>query len=102
MKSNGATTAARWLVEVVIMPKAGVNDPQGDSVEHGLHALGFQEAGDVRVGKLIALSVSAEDEAGAEERMVAMCDRLLANPVIESYSITLRGRVDSGKGRAIA
>lgn len=86
------TTPATWAVEVTIMPKAGVNDPQGDSVEHGLHALGFSEAAHVRVGKVISLTVEADDEAKAEARAAAMCDRLLANPVIESYSITVRGR----------
>lgn len=86
--------ATRWRVEVTIMPKEGVNDPQGDSVEGGLRALGFHEASDVRVGKMIALSVQARDTVEAEARVVAMCDRLLANPVIESYSIAVSGEVD--------
>jgi phosphoribosylformylglycinamidine synthase len=87
------SATAKWRVEVTIMPKAGVNDPQGDSVEHGLHALGFPEAADVRVGKVIALTVSAEDAERAEMRVAAMCDRLLANPVIESYTIEMREQV---------
>lgn len=101
MTAGDATTATRWQVEVTIMPKAGVNDPQGGSVERGLWALGFHEARDVRVGKLIALSVAAENASRAEERVTAMCDRLLANPVIESYTITVRGRTGSGERAAI-
>jgi phosphoribosylformylglycinamidine synthase len=91
----------RWSVDVTIMPKAGVNDPQGDSVEHGLHALGFTEAGDVRVGKVISLTIAATDASDAETRAAAMCDRLLANPVIESYGITVRGRVTTQSETAV-
>lgn len=87
--------ARRWRVEVTVMPKAGVNDPQGDSVESGLHALGFPEASEVRVGKVIMVTVQANDAAGAEARVAAMCDRLLANPVIEEYTIAVHGEVDN-------
>lgn len=91
----------RWLVDVTIMPKAGVNDPQGDSVEHGLHALGFTEARNVRVGKRISLTIEASTSGEAQTRVAAMCDRLLANPVIESYGITVRGRATSTSETAI-
>lgn len=91
---NDARTAMHWQVEVTVMPKEEVNDPQGDSVERGLHALGFGEASAVRVGKVIMLTVEAHDAAVAEARAGAMCDRLLANPVIESYRIDVLGPVE--------
>lgn len=80
---------AKWLVEVRVLPKQGVNDPQGDAVRSGLHALGFTDAGDVRCGKLLMVEVTAEDQLSAEQRARTMCERLLANPVIESYDVAV-------------
>jgi phosphoribosylformylglycinamidine synthase len=67
------------------MPRAGLLDPQGQAVEHALAALGFGEAGDVRVGRAIELDVAAASRAEAEARARQMCDKLLANPVTEDY-----------------
>jgi len=79
--------ANTWNLEVIVMPKAGVNDPKGDAVRSGLHSLGFDNTTHVRIGKRIRLEVRAasQDEALAQGR--EMCDRLLANPVIEEYTI---------------
>ena len=86
-----------WHVEVRVLPKRGVNDPQGDAVQSGLHALGFAEAGAVRCGKLLLLEVAATDAASAEQMTRRMCDRLLANPVIEEYEVkVLAAGVDRG------
>ena len=71
------------------MLKPGVNDPQGLSIRGGLHALGFGEVASVRAGKLIVLELEAEDEAQAAARLRAMCEQLLANPVIERYSFAI-------------
>jgi phosphoribosylformylglycinamidine synthase len=71
---------------VLVRPKAGILDPQGEAVENSLRQLGFP-VGEARVGRVIDLDVEAAttDEArGAIERM---CERLLANPLIESYEI---------------
>ena len=71
---------------VLVRPKAGILDPQGEAVENSLRQLGFP-VGEARVGRVIDLDVDAAttDEArGAIERM---CERLLANPLIESYEI---------------
>jgi len=84
-----AAPIQQWIVEAEIMPKTGVNDPQGDAVLSGLKLLGFEAAGRVRVGKLIRVEVEAEDEAGAREAGTKMCDQLLANPVIEEYTLTI-------------
>ena len=76
-----------WNLEVLIMPKQGVNDPQGDAVRSGLISLGFQNTSHVRVGKRISVDLVAASETEALERGKGMCDQLLANPVIEEYSI---------------
>jgi phosphoribosylformylglycinamidine synthase len=78
-----------WNLEVLIMPKEGVNDPQGDAVRSGLVSLGFNTTSRVRVGKRISVDLVAENEAQARERGNAMCAQLLANPVIEEYSISV-------------
>jgi phosphoribosylformylglycinamidine synthase len=67
------------------MPRSGLLDPQGQAVEHALSALGFGEAGGVRVGRAIQLEVAAPTRADAEARARQMCDKLLANPVTEDY-----------------
>ena len=71
---------------VTIMPKTGVLDPQGKAIEGALASLGFEGVRSVRQGKLIEVEVDAEGEAGraAVERMA---ERLLANPVMETYRI---------------
>jgi phosphoribosylformylglycinamidine synthase len=67
------------------MPRDGLLDPQGQAVEHALTALGFEEAGAVRVGRAIELDVSADSRDAAEACARQMCDKLLANPVTEDY-----------------
>ena len=99
MVDNGiADVRTIWQVEVRILPKQGVNDPQGDAVQTGLHALGFGEAGSVRVGKLLLVDVTGPDAATAEDATRRMCDRLLANPVIESYEVRVISEIASGVG----
>lgn len=76
-------------VHVRVMPRAGLLDPQGLAVEHALSALGFSEAGSVRVGRAIELDVSAPSRDEAMSRARQMCDKLLANPVTEDYLLEL-------------
>ncbi len=76
-----------FRVHVRVMPRAGLLDPQGQAVEHALGALGFREAGGVRVGRAIELEVAAASRDEAEARARQMCDKLLANPVIEDYIV---------------
>ncbi len=78
-----------WKIDAEIMPKRGVNDPQGESVLSGLKLLGFSTASKVRVGKLIRFTVEADSAAAAESTATQMCNKLLANPVIEEYEITV-------------
>ena len=80
-------------VEVTHLP--GVLDPQGATVERALPALGYTNVSDVRIGKSIRLVVDAESEAEARTQVEEMCERILANPVIEAYSITLQVLTDA-------
>jgi phosphoribosylformylglycinamidine synthase len=75
---------------VLVRPKPGILDPQGVAVERALGHLGFAVS-DARVGKVVDLEVSADDEAGAREQVERMCEQLLANPLIESYEIEFSG-----------
>jgi phosphoribosylformylglycinamidine synthase len=72
-------------VEVTHLP--GVLDPQGATVERALPALGYTNVTNVRIGKAIRLIVDAVDEQAARAQVEEMCERLLANPVIEAYDI---------------
>ena len=78
-----------FRVHVRVMPRAGVLDPQGQAVEHALTALGFEEAGAVRVGRAIELDVEAGSRDEAEARAKQMCEKLLANPVTEDYLLAV-------------
>ena len=74
---------------VTVMLKTGVLDPQGEAVRHALGSLGFQGVSGVRQGKVIELDLTETDTAKAEADVKAMCDKLLANTVIESYQVEL-------------
>jgi phosphoribosylformylglycinamidine synthase subunit PurS len=74
---------------VTVMLKSGVLDPQGEAVRHALGSLGFQGVTGVRQGKVIELDLAETDAAKAEASVKAMCDKLLANTVIESYRVEL-------------
>ncbi|NYS25254.1 phosphoribosylformylglycinamidine synthase subunit PurS [Rhodobacteraceae bacterium 2376] len=75
---------------VVVMLKDGVLDPQGEAVRHALGSLGFDGVNGVRQGKLIELELAETDPAAAEAQLRDMCEKLLANTVIESYRIELQ------------
>lgn len=74
---------------VTVMLKQGVLDPQGEAVKHALSTLGFSGVNGVRQGKLIELDLAATDATAAEAVVKAMCEKLLANTVIESYRIEI-------------
>ena len=73
---------------MLVRPKGGILDPQGEAVERSLRQLGFQ-VGDARVGRVIDLEVDAASIGEARAQVERMCERLLANPLIESYEIEL-------------
>jgi phosphoribosylformylglycinamidine synthase len=72
---------------VVVTLKRSVLDPQGQAVERALGSLGFSEVRGVRLGKTIELELEENDPRRARERLTAMCEKLLANPIIEEYRI---------------
>jgi phosphoribosylformylglycinamidine synthase len=76
---------------VTITLKAGVLDPQGKAIEGALAGLGFEGASDVRQGKVIELKLNETSESAARVRVEEMCRKLLANPVMENYSIEIAG-----------
>jgi phosphoribosylformylglycinamidine synthase PurS subunit len=77
-------------VSVYVSPKQGVLDPQGQAALGALKSLGFDEVDDVRIGKYITLQLEGLEKGKAEERLKDMCEKLLANPVIEDYHIQIQ------------
>ena len=75
---------------VLVRPKAGILDPQGQAVESSLRQLGFAVDG-ARIGRVVDLEVETSDPAAARAEVERMCEQLLANPLIESYEIELTG-----------
>jgi phosphoribosylformylglycinamidine synthase len=80
---------------VFVTLKNGVLDPQGKAIEQALHGLGHDGVEKVRQGKMFEIELADTDPASAEQRLKVMCERLLANTVIENYRI----EVDGGEGR---
>ncbi len=72
---------------ITISLKPGVLDPQGKAIEGALHAMGYENATEVRQGKVIELNIDEADAARARATVEEMCKRLLANPVMENYAI---------------
>ena len=75
---------------VFVTLKNGVLDPQGKAIGHALNGLGFGQVGEVRQGKLIELELAGNDADKAKADIKAMCEKLLANTVIEKYEIELK------------
>jgi len=82
-----------FVAEVRVMLKPSVNDPQGLSIRNALLTLGFNQVGDVRAGKLISVTLEAEDAQAATSAAETMADKLLANPVIETFEVSVREAV---------
>jgi len=76
-------------VRVLIRPKEGILDPQGQAVERALPALGYEDVSNVHVGRLVELDVDGNGDV--EAQVLEMCERLLANPLIESYEVEIVG-----------
>ncbi len=85
---------------IEIRHRPGILDPQGGVIERALPALGYGNVADVRVGKSVRLVVAADDAEAARAQVEEMCRRLLANPVIEDFSIELTELVANRDGNA--
>jgi len=78
-----------FRARVVVTPRADVLDPQGQAVENALHSLGFEELSDVRIGRYVELEIEGVDRDVAERRLTEMCEKLLANLVVEDFRFEL-------------
>jgi len=76
-----------YSFEVMIRRKPGLSDPEGATTHKALKDLGFSTVEDISFGRVITISLEGSDEATAQQDVEAMCEKLLANPVIESYAI---------------
>ena len=77
---------------VLVRPKPGILDPQGQAVESSLRHLGF-DVGDARVGRLVEVDLATDDRAEARAQLEQMCEQLLTNPLIETYEIAFTADV---------
>ena len=77
-------------VEVYITLKNTVSDPHGLTIKHALESLGYQNLEDIRAGKLIILKLNSRDKKKAKQIVNEMCQKLLANPIIEDYSFEIK------------
>jgi phosphoribosylformylglycinamidine synthase PurS subunit len=87
---GGRMAGVEMKARVFVTLKNGVLDPQGKAIGHALNGLGFGAVGEVRQGKVIDLDLSETDETKARAALKDMCEKLLANTVIEKYEIELR------------
>jgi phosphoribosylformylglycinamidine synthase len=76
---------------VIVRLRPGVLDPQGTTIRRALEGLGFPEVRDLRVGKILEMTLDESDPGRARARLDEMCRKLLANPVVEDYSCELEG-----------
>lgn len=77
----------KFTARVRVMPRSGLLDPQGQAIERALASLGFERVGAVRVGRELEIALEADSEQQVRERVNAMCEKLLANPVTEDYAV---------------
>jgi phosphoribosylformylglycinamidine synthase subunit PurS len=87
----------RFAVRIDVTHLPGVLDPQGATVERALPALGYENVSAVSIAKTIRLTIDAESDADARTQVDDMCRRLLANPVIERYTLEIEALVESGQ-----
>ncbi len=76
--------------EIYITLKKTVSDPQGLTIKHALESLGYKNLEEVRVGKLITIKLSSKDKKEAKQKLDEMCQKLLANPIIEDYNLKIK------------
>ena len=84
----------QYLARIFVTLKPTVNDPQGETVLAGLRTLGYDSAKSVRAGKYFEMQVESASRKDAEDQVREMCDRLLANPVMEEFSFRLTAETD--------
>jgi phosphoribosylformylglycinamidine synthase len=93
---SAAPAGVAWLARIHVTLKPVVLDPQGEAVLHGLQQLGYADVVGVRVGKYLEVTLTAADQSAAEDSVRQMCEKLLANPVIERYDFTVAEKSPAG------
>ena len=86
----GYICSMKFLAEIEILPKKGLLDPQGKAVLHGMSQIGLPQVSDVRVGKFITLELEAASEAEATKAAETASKKLLANLIMESYTVRVK------------
>lgn len=86
---------SRYEVVVEISHLPGVADPQGATVERALPSLGYTNVSELRIARTIRLVIETDSAAAAQREVTEMCEKILANPVIEAYAVTVREAADS-------
>ena len=81
-------------VTITISLKEGVLDPEGQAIAHSLGNLGYHEAGDIRTGRIISLTMDESNHARANQKVAKMCETLLVNTVIENYDIAIEDQAE--------
>jgi phosphoribosylformylglycinamidine synthase subunit PurS len=89
-----------WLARIHVTLKPVVNDPQGLSIQSGLRHLGFDTVRSVRTGKVIDVTLDVASREEAEQQATSMCQKLLANPVIEDFTFDLEERAEPANAPA--
>lgn len=77
----------QYAVQIRVTPRTGILDPEGETIGRALGALGYEGASNVRAGRLITLRLDAPDAEAARTAATEMCERLIANPIIEDYTV---------------
>ncbi len=83
------TNGQQWLASVTVLPKTGVNDPEGEAILGGLGQLGYVEVSKVRAGRIFRVQLTADSAETALARATRMAEQLLSNPVIEQFSVEI-------------
>jgi phosphoribosylformylglycinamidine synthase subunit PurS len=85
-----AVAQITYQAQIYVTLRPSVLDPAGTAVQSGIRHMGYDNVGQVRIGKYIELSLSAQSEAAAREELDQICDQLLSNPVVENYRFDLK------------
>lgn len=88
---------SRYRIEILVTPRPGLLDPEGNAIHHALDSLGYEGVEQVRVGKVIYLDLEAGSEEEAVAEADAMCRKVLANPVTEDYDIQTLGSPEAAE-----
>lgn len=85
-----------FLAQIVVQLKPDVMDPQGQAVQEAAQRIGFHEVREVRAGRYFSLKVEADDADRAREQVTELCRKLLANPIIETFTVSIQPLEQSG------